>query len=195
LLGASQPAQDRQRDHPFFMKITVLSGRALALVILAWSLLKVAMDRLFGARNGLALFRHNYDADRLPPLDATERARLPSFSRCIACGRCDLGEAERMSRSGGSYPGLMAIVLASSRSMPDFDAAARALDHVPDDVLLAKRCPVGVPFVDLARFVRAKSGRPPESVVPAFTKPAPVGAKRRSRPARRPAATLPDGRP
>jgi hypothetical protein len=53
----------------------------------------------------------------------------------------------------------MAIVLASSRSMPDFDAAAIALDHVPDEVLAAKEeiCPTGVPFVALARFVRAKA--------------------------------------
>jgi hypothetical protein len=137
----------------------VLSGRALALAVLARSLLQVTMEKLWGARTGLALFHDNYDADRLPPLDALERAALPAFSRCIACGRCDAGEADRMARSGGAYPGLMAIVLASSRSMPDFDAASLALDHVPDAVLAAKEaeCPTGVPFVALARFVRAKA--------------------------------------
>jgi hypothetical protein len=43
--------------------------------------------------------------------------------------------------------------------MPDHDAAALALDHVPDEVLAAKEreCPTGVPFVELARFVRAKA--------------------------------------
>ncbi len=53
----------------------------------------------------------------------------------------------------------MAVVLASSRSMPDFDAAALALDHVPEAVLAAKEdvCPTGVPFVALSRFVRAKA--------------------------------------
>jgi hypothetical protein len=137
----------------------VLSGRALALALLARSLLQVTVDRLFGVRTGLALFHENYDADRLPPVDAAERAQLVRFSRCIACGRCDVGEAERMARSRGAYPGLMAVVLASSRSMPDFDAAAIALEHVPDDVLVAKEdtCPTGVPFVALARFVRAKA--------------------------------------
>lgn len=122
-------------------------------------MVKVAADRLFGAKTGLALFRENYDADRLPPVAADERAQLARFSRCIACGRCDLGEADRIARSKGAYPGLMAIVLASSRSMPDFDAAALALEHVPDEVLAAKEptCPTSVPFVELARFVRTKA--------------------------------------
>jgi hypothetical protein len=137
----------------------VLSGRALALAVLAWSLLKVSIDRLFGVKTGLPLFHENYTADRLPPVDAAERARMPAFSRCIACGRCDLGEADRMAQSGGAYPGLMAIILASSRSMPDHDAAALALAHVPEEVLAEKEaiCPTGVPFRDLARFIRTKA--------------------------------------
>jgi hypothetical protein len=128
-------------------------------VVLAWSLLKILVDRLFGVTTGLALFHKNYDADRLPPVTEDERKKIVAFSRCIACGRCDVGEAERIARSNGSYPGLMAVVLASSRSMPDFDAAALALDHVPEEVLAEKEgiCPANVPFVDLARFVRAKA--------------------------------------
>jgi succinate dehydrogenase/fumarate reductase-like Fe-S protein len=134
----------------------------LALAILARSLFKVAVDRLFAAKTGLPLFHENYDADRLPPLDPAERAQMTRFSRCIACGRCDLGEAERIARSAGAYPGLMAIVLASSRSMPEFDAAALALEHIPENVLAEKEavCPTGVPFLDLARFIRKKAGAP-----------------------------------
>jgi hypothetical protein len=137
----------------------VLSGHALAIAVLAWSLVKITVNRLFGVKTGLALFHENYDADRLPPVEPAERDKLASFSRCIACGRCDIGEATRIAASHGQYPGLMAVVLASSRSMPDFDAAMIALDHVPDDVLAAKEaiCPTGVPFTDLARFVRAKA--------------------------------------
>jgi succinate dehydrogenase/fumarate reductase-like Fe-S protein len=137
----------------------VLSGRALALAVLAKALLEVTVDKLFGGRPGLAIFHENYDADRLPPLDPGEREELVRFSRCIACGRCDAGEGARIAASKGAYPGLMAVVLASSRSMPDFDAARLALDHVPDAVLAEKEdvCPTGVPFVALARFVRAKA--------------------------------------
>ena len=151
----------------------VLSGRALALAVLARSLLQVTLAKLFGARTGIALFHENYDADRLPPVDAAERAELHRFSRCIACGRCDVGEAARMAESGGAYPGLMAIVLASSRSMPDFDAAALALDHVPEAVLAAKEdvCPAGVPFVALGRFVRAKAALMRDAELPAGAAP------------------------
>lgn len=140
-------------------EIDVISGRALALVVLAQSLLKVLVSRMVGAKTGLALFHDNYDADRLAPVDEAERARLSRFSRCIACGRCDVGEGERMARSGGRYPGLMAITLASSRSMPDFDAAEIALSYVPEEVLAEKEglCPTGVPFRELARFVRNKA--------------------------------------
>lgn len=137
----------------------MVSGRALALTVLAWSLVKMTVQRLFGEKTGLALFHENYDADRLPPVDADERAKLAGFSRCIACGLCDVGEAPRIAASKGKYPGLMSIVLASSRSMPDFDAAKIALDLVPDEVLAEKEaiCPTGVPFVELASFVRAKA--------------------------------------
>jgi hypothetical protein len=144
----------------------VLPGRVLALVVLAWSLVKVLLGRLFGRKTGLALFQANYDADGLPALLPAEREQVPSFSRCIACGRCDVGEADRIAASGGEYPGLMAIVLASSRSMPDYDAAARSLSHVPMDVLAKKEdiCPTRVPFVDLAKFVRAKAAATPRSL-------------------------------
>jgi hypothetical protein len=123
--------------------------------------LKVTLEKLFGARSGLALFHDNYDADRLPVVEPAERDAFPRFSRCIACGRCDIGEAERIARSGGAYSGMMAFVLASSRSMPDYDAAVLALEHVPEAVLAAKEdvCPTGVPFVSLARFVRATAER------------------------------------
>lgn len=137
----------------------VLSGRALALAVLVWSMLKVTLDRLFGVKTGLPLFLENYGPDRLPPVDADERAELARFSGCVACGRCDVGESERVAASKGAYPGLMQIVLASSRSMPDFDAAAIAFEHVPDEVLAAKErvCPTLVPLRDLARFVRRKA--------------------------------------
>lgn len=141
------------------MQNVVVSGRALSLVLLLWSLVKVLVARAFAVPSGLPKFRESYDADRLPPLEPSERDVLPSFSRCVACGRCDEGEGERIAASRGAYPGLMNVVLASSRSMPDFDAAARALAHVPDEVLSEKTraCPTRIPFLALARFVRRKA--------------------------------------
>lgn len=136
----------------------VLSGRALALALLGWSLVKVVAQNLFTKRKpGLELFVENYGAEGLGAIDREERARMARFSRCIACGRCDFGEGERIQASNGAYPGLMQLVLASTRSMPDYDAAARAFDHVPEQVLEDKEslCPVGIPFAELAAFVRA----------------------------------------
>lgn len=137
----------------------MISGRALALVVLAWSLVKVLVGRLFGRKTGLPLFHENYDADGLPALDSAERERMPQFERCIACGRCDVGEAERIASSGGRYAGLMPIVLAASRSMPDYEAAVEALNFIPESELKRKEkvCPTGVPFVELAKFVRVKA--------------------------------------
>jgi hypothetical protein len=140
-------------------KMTVASGRALAALVLGLSLLKVLFLRAFSAFTGLPLFLQNYGPDRLPPVAPDERLAMAAFSRCVACGRCDVGEAERMRDSGGAYPGVMAFVLASSRSMPDHDAAVRALAWVPESVLAEKErhCPTEVPIVQIARFVRKKA--------------------------------------
>jgi hypothetical protein len=127
--------------------------------LLAWSLLRVIFKALTARVTGLEQFHRNYGAERLAPISRDERATLARFSSCIACGRCDFGEGERMSQSGGEYPGLMQLVLASTRNIPDYDAAARGFSHVPDEVLRKKvaRCPVRFPFAMLAAFVRRKN--------------------------------------
>ncbi len=137
----------------------MLPGRVLAVVILGRSLATAAFKQLFGRRPDLAVFKANYAEDRLPAVTPDERARLDDFSRCFACGRCDVGEGERMAASGGEYAGIMSFVLAASRSMPDFDAAVRSLAWVDDGLLLEKDaiCPAFVPISALARFVRAKA--------------------------------------
>lgn len=137
----------------------VASGRGLAILVLASALVRILVLRAFRVRTGLPLFQDNYAKDRLPPLTDAERAEMNRFSRCIGCGLCDVGEAERQRASNGQYRGVMQFVLASSRSMPDYDAASRTLDWVPIEVLKEKerRCPTQVPIADLARFVRAKT--------------------------------------
>jgi hypothetical protein len=134
----------------------VTSGPARAAVVLAWSLARVLLARAFSAPTGLGLFRRNYGPDRLPPFTDEQRDVLMQAGRCIACGRCDVGEAERMLASRGAYRGIQSLVLSSTRQTPDFDAALAALAHVPDEVLREKEptCPVDVPFERLARVVR-----------------------------------------
>ena len=140
-----------------------------AILLLAWALVRTVFRRLFSRnRGGIAQFRENYDADRLPPVTPDERERLQAFGRCIACGLCDRGESARVAESNGAYRGVMSLMLAASRSMPDFHAAAISFSHVPDDVLAEKEaiCPTRVPMRDIARFVREKARELERSLPP-----------------------------
>jgi hypothetical protein len=134
-------------------------GRLHALLILAWALVRSLLAPLFGTRRGLADFRKSYAPDRLPPVSPEERRTLPMLEGCVACGLCDVGEGARIARSGGAFAGVMDLMLASSRSMPDFDAATRSFDAIGDARLaeLETRCPVRVPMRKVAAFVRAKA--------------------------------------
>src|SRR6185369_15613783 len=119
--------------------------RLKAILLLALYLLKTVGRRLFTRnKSGIAAFRSNYDADGLPPVSPAERAAMLEFSRCIACGLCDRGEAGRIAASGGAYRGVMGLVIAGSRSMPEFRAAAYGFRFVPTEVLAEKErlCPV-----------------------------------------------------
>jgi len=117
------------------------------------------MRRAFRRRSGINAFREAYDADGLPPVTRQERSELASFSRCIACGICDRGEGARIAASGGAYRGVMPLMLAASRSMPEFRAAAYSLSFASDDVLAEKEklCPAEVPMRRIAAFLRAKA--------------------------------------
>lgn len=152
--------------------------RIKALLLLTWAVIRTIFRRIFSARSdGLALFRENYAADRLPPVAPDERAELAEFGRCIACGLCDRGEAARIAASRGRYRGVMPLMLAASRSMPDFHAAQLSFAIVPEEALAEKeaRCPTRVPMRKIARFVRDKADELSQSLPP----PPPTGKKRR----------------
>jgi len=131
--------------------------RLHALVILAWAFLKTLLAPIFGERRGLAAFQASYG--RLLPITPDERKRLPTFTGCVACGRCNIGESSRIVASKGVYAGVMDLVLASSRSMPDYDAAARSFECVDEARLaeLEQLCPTGVPMRDIRAFVLTKA--------------------------------------
>src|SRR5271163_2091186 len=135
--------------------------RLHALLILAWALVRSLLAPILGTRRGLADFRRSYAADRLPPVSAQEREELPRFGRCIACGLCDVGEGAAIARSAGAYSGVMDLMLASSRNMPDYDAASRSFAFVSDERLaeLEARCPARVPMRQVAAFVRVKANQ------------------------------------
>ena len=134
-------------------------GRIHALLILAWALLRSVLAPLLGTRRGLEAFRESYAKDRLPAVLPDERRFLPTLSGCIACGLCDDGEGARIAASGGRFAGVMDLMLASSRSMPDYDAAALSFQAIGDDRLaqLEGRCPARVPMRKLKLFVLSKA--------------------------------------
>jgi hypothetical protein len=53
----------------------------------------------------------------------------------------------------------MALMIASSRSLPDFPVASVALRWISDDELAKKEtlCPVEVPMRRIAAFIRARA--------------------------------------
>lgn len=128
-------------------------------VLLGWALVRTLLGNFFGRKRGLREFEASYAPDRLPPMSIAERKRLPMFSGCIACGLCDIGEGSRRAASGGAYAGVMDLILAASRSMPDFDASVDAFDRVGEARLaeLEKLCPTRVPMRAIAAFVRGKA--------------------------------------
>ena len=142
------------------MSRAMTSARFHALFLLSKALLKTIIKRLFGGGpQGLSLFEANFEAEHLSRVSVAERAEMPSFSRCIACGRCNRGDAARMARSHGAYPGTMPLMLASSRSLPDFPVASEALRWVSDEELAEKEalCPALVPMRRIAAFIRARA--------------------------------------
>ena len=137
-----------------------MPGRLKALLLLALALLRTLWRRARGEpRPGLERFRENYADDGLSAVSASDRAQMNDFGRCIACGRCDRDDGPRIAASKGQYPGTMNLVLAATRSMPDFAAAARSFAHLGERDLERKEalCPTGVPLRRLAAFVRANA--------------------------------------
>jgi hypothetical protein len=138
-----------------------LSHRIKAVVLLALAVVRTFFRRLFGgAKGGIRAFREHYAPDGLAPVTPSQREAMNGFGGCIACGLCDRGERARIERSDGAYRGVMELILAASRSMPDFGAAAMGFAHVPDEVLAEKEriCPTRVPMREIAKFVREKAG-------------------------------------
>lgn len=152
-----------------------MSGRIKALFLLALALLRT-LWRIAWHRHidGLARFRANYAEDGLTSINEQERVEMRRFGRCIACGRCDRGDAPRVLASKGTFRGTMGLVLAASRSMPDYRAAALGFSHLSEAALANKEllCPTRVPMREIARFVQSNAAAARVSA------PAALGAKR-----------------
>lgn len=133
--------------------------RLKALLLLGFALAVTVFKRLLLQRRGLAAFSSNYQADGLSSVSELERHQLQSFGGCIACGLCDRDETRSSAAVTGTYSGLMSVVLAASRSMPDYAAAARSVAHLDRARLLEREqiCPTRVPIAAIVDFIQAKA--------------------------------------
>jgi len=153
----------------------MMRGRLKAMLLLAFALLRTLWRLAWKPQIvGLERFRENYAEDGLKPVSEGERREMADFGRCIACSRCNRGDDRHIIESKGQYAGTMGLVLAASRSMPDYRAATLGFAHLSDVDLEQKErlCPTRVPLRRLAAFVRSNAAAARISL------PASQGAKR-----------------
>ncbi len=126
-----------------------------SLVRLGYFFFRQLLRRVTSRKSGLLQFGENYDADRLRPMTSEDRAQLPSFSGCIACGMCDavFDAYDRTAR--GEFRGPSDLPLAYTRNLPDYDALPTFVKHLRKGDLeaLERVCPARIPFRRLAVFV------------------------------------------
>jgi hypothetical protein len=93
-----------------------------------------------------------YADDRLQPLTAGERSRLPVMSRCINCGLCAMVAGRvgrvRLPDLGSSYLRDLTLLPSAARDLDGGDAGPSAM------AAAAAVCPVGVPLDELAAIVQ-----------------------------------------
>lgn len=106
---------------------------------------------------GTARFRKNFDPERLFPLTEQERAMLPQWQACVACGLCEKVCPSLLSavpEGRGVGPQMLASSLhrefpAMSLTWPDAQALTRCEGCHECEAI----CPVEVPLRDLAAFL------------------------------------------
>jgi len=135
-------------------------SRRAARLAMAWAYARHELRRRFrpappsSAEEVLAA----YAADRLRPLTARERERLPAMSRCVNCGLCTLvvrrvGHVRTPDLAGAYLRDLTLLPVA----MTDMGG-----DEPPPHMMAAAAavCPVGVPLDEVAAAVRRLSFPP-----------------------------------
>lgn len=141
---------------------------------LGWYFAKRLLVRTFLPGRGLARFLGAYGPEGLFPLEEDEKDVVASLSRCVACGACDarFDAYGRIARNTLRAPS--DLVLAASRSLPEWDALAAPIAELErgDLVALEAVCPGRVPFRDVVRIAKRRSAsqRDIRAAVPALPK-------------------------
>jgi hypothetical protein len=125
-----------------------------AVVLLGWSGFKALVKRPFKAPGAEARALRRVAAERIVPLEASDREAVLAAGGCLACGRCD--EA-----SGARSPGVVPSdwVLGGLRDLTDRDLAAEPPGTDEALARMEAACPAGVPFRRLAASARAMRER------------------------------------
>lgn len=139
-------------------------ARLSALILLALGLVKTLLLR-FSVVRSLEQFGEHYGGEGILRVSTEEAKLLSRAGACTACGRCDAFEGTRVAESQRGYRGMMAFVLAGTRSLPDYGYTARTISEVPDDafVVAARECPENVPLLSLSALVRKHAARSSEA--------------------------------
>jgi len=134
-------------------------------VWLGWYFAKRILVRTFLPRRGLTRFLGAYGPEGLYPLEAEEKAVVASLSRCIACAACDarFDAYDRVARNTLRAPS--DLVLAASRSLPEWDALAAPIAELERGDLdaLEAVCPARIPFRDLVRVAKKRAASQQEA--------------------------------
>lgn len=131
----------------------------VSLVRLGWYFAKRLLARAFLPRRGLLRFRESYEAEGLFSLEREERAAVAAMSRCLACGVCDAHFGSYRDVARGALRGPSDLVLAQSRSLPDWDALAVPLAQLERGALerIERLCPARIPLREVARVASRRA--------------------------------------
>lgn len=145
--------------------------RPVSLVTLGWHFLVRLVGRVLLPRRGLRRFEESYGGERLFALEREEQEVVASLSRCIACGLCDahFGSYDDVARIAMRGPS--DVVLADTRSLPDWDALALPLAQLArgDLARIERLCPARIPLARVVEIAkrRAEALRAPEATTTA----------------------------
>ena len=140
-----------------------MMSRLYALVLLGWHFILHYLKKLtlLYDPGGIEQFRENFASEGLASLDERERRLLSDWQRCIGCGLCEASCPELSAVPKGREVGPRYIALGASRDLSEAELAiptAEAVESCDADEL-QRICPVDIPIVDLAAFLRRMADR------------------------------------
>lgn len=142
-------------------------GRVLAWLNLAWSFARHVVvympPRLTGRDAGGKRFRDAVQPEGYVPLDAAERAAMPSFMSCIHCGLCSLACPDVRSAPSSAWDEAWTFVAGPSRSIDRATFVAADMTPCADCDACANVCPTGVPIPLMAATLRRLAASTPEA--------------------------------